>query len=343
MAGKVRGGGARARQSTVSAQGPRGVPVRPVRGNSITLPRFRMTTYSQELLMDRARTGGAPLCLSVAIAASALLLSACERRESGAAGTGAESATAAPPAATTATPPAPDRPVDAERLAYAEVEEQLVYGYFAAPSDMVEPLPALLLVHDWWGLDDETRAAANRLAAAGYMVLAVDLYGGETVADIAAARLKNIDIVENVRAVQSNLQQAVQFVGAVGAPSVGMVGWGAGGGIALNTAVDNPERISAVVLYYSQVPTSSDDLATLEARVLGMFGSDDRTISADSIDAFAAAMNRLSNPADIEIYAGAGHGFADSQRRQYNPAAAARAWQRMLDFLAANLVEAGQP
>lgn len=282
--------------------------------------------------MDRKPIGRfAPLAATVAMIAVAGLAS-CERRES-APGEPPPPEARVEEKAPPVEPPSAERPVDAETLPYADVNEKLVYGYFAFPSDMVEPLPAMLLVHDWWGLDDDIRTAANRLAAAGYIVLAVDLYAGETETEAAAAREKTIAVVESAADVEENIRQALDFVEVAGAPSVGIVGWGFGGGFALNAALAFPERIDATVIFYGQVPGSTDRLATLDAPVLGLYGAEDRTVSPESVQAFAAATNRLGKPAQIESYAGIGHGFADPKRRHYDAGAAARAWQRMLDFL----------
>lgn len=287
---------------------------------------------------------GRRLRLLEAVAAASVLLAACEPPPAGgpqapATGSAAVEQQSAPATAVpTASAPAPaERPVDAETLPYADVEEKLAYGYFAFPSDMVEPLPAILLVHDWWGLDDNMRESANRLAAAGYIVLAIDLYGGETPTEAGAARAKTIGVVENAGAVAENIRQAIEFVDVAGAPSVGIVGWGFGGGFALNAAVQFPERFDAVVVLYGQVPGNADRLAALEAPVLGLFGDSDSGIPRQSVEAFEAAMHRLGKPAEVEIYADAAHGFADPRRRQYDPALAARAWQRMVDFFAAHL------
>jgi carboxymethylenebutenolidase len=230
-----------------------------------------------------------------------------------------------------------ERPVDAETLPYADVNERLVYGYFAFPSDMVEPLPAMLLVHDLWGLDEEMRKSANRVAAAGYMVLAVDLYAGETHADVALARQKAIAIVENPDAIEENVAQALDFVKVAGAPSVGIAGWGFGGSYALNAGLTFADRIDAVVVFYGQVSSDADRLAPLDAPVLGLFGGKDSTVTPESALAFGAAMNRLRKSAEVEIYPEAGHGFADPRRRQYDAEIAAAALARMLEFLAGSL------
>ena len=287
--------------------------------------------------MHRTLTGRSASLMAGAIL---LALAACEKRTAE-----KSDATDVVPPSGLAQPLQPsatetERPVDAETLPYAEVREKLVYGYFAFPSDMAEPLPAMLLVHDWWGLDDDMRTAANRLAAAGYMVLAIDLYGGETTNIVAEAREKTIGVVENASDVQENIRQAIEFVDVAGAPSVGIAGWGFGGGYALNAALSFPDRINAVVVFYGHVPGNTDRLATLASPVLGLFGAEDLSVTADSAEAFAAATSRLGNPAEIEIYEGAGQGFADPKHRRFDTVIAARAWRRMLDFLAENLSSA---
>ncbi|MDH3276340.1 MAG: dienelactone hydrolase family protein, partial [Gammaproteobacteria bacterium] len=83
---------------------------------------------------------------------------------------------------------APAQAVISEKLPYAELGDTLVYGYFVAPADMFEPLPAVIMIHEWWGLNDNIRAMADRLAGEGYIVLAVDLYGGKVAKNIAEAR-----------------------------------------------------------------------------------------------------------------------------------------------------------
>ena len=288
----------------------------------------------------------------LAVASAAAMLAACSGGDRGDSGTRSQSGSAAPAAATPAPRPAgadasvaatPSRPVDSETLPYAEVEDQLAYGYFAFPSDMVEPLPAIVLIHDWWGLNEEARAAANRLAAEGYMVLAVDLYRGEVVSDAPAARDRTIAVLEDPAAVEDNLRQAIEFVEDVaGAPAVGAVGWGFGGSWALESAMLFPDSIAAVVVVYGQVSSDESRLADLEAPVLAIFGGADRSISQDTIDSFGAAMERLGNALEIEIYPDAGHAFADPARSKYDPGVAEAAWRRMLGFFAEALPSEGR-
>lgn len=231
----------------------------------------------------------------------------------------------------------PARPVDSETLPYAEVEQELVYGFFAAPSDMIEPLPAVLVVHDWWGLDDGVRAAAARLAGEGYIVLAVDLYSGSTVDDVTEARQRMIGVIENPEAVRENLRQAMDFVRVAGAPSVGILGWGLGGTWSLNAALAFPERIDATVVFYGQLDDDERRLASLQSPLLGLFGARDRAVPIAGVRAFEEALERLDKPHLIEVYDDAGHRFADRSRNTYVPEAAAAAWQQVAAFLDAHL------
>ena len=165
-------------------------------------------------------------------------------------------------------------------MAYGIVDDQLVYGHFAFPSDMIEPLPAVIVVHDWWGLNDDTRDAANRLASYGYIVLAVDLYEGTTVDSVDAARRRMIPVVENPEKVQANLAEAMNFLSeAARAPKIATLGWGFGGGMSLNAAMWFPDDLDAAVIYYGQVTSSDELLQSINAPVLGLFGARDRSVT----------------------------------------------------------------
>lgn len=230
-----------------------------------------------------------------------------------------------------------ERAVDSESLPYAEVGEELVYGHFAFPSDMIEPLPAIVIVHDWWGLNEHVRAVAKRVAAEGYIVLAVDLYGGEVVDTPSAANRKMVSVVENPDAVESNLRQALTFVDIAGAPQVATLGWGLGGRWSLDAAWLFPDRVDAAVVYYGQVSDDADKLALIDSPVLGFFGQRDRSVKIDSVRRFESAMGRLRKDLTVQVYEGVGAGFVDPARAGYRADLALNTWQQTLDFLAANL------
>ena len=234
-------------------------------------------------------------------------------------------------------PAATDVAVDSESLPYAEIGDELIYGYFAFPTDMVEPLPAVVLVHDIWGLTDNIRALADQLAAQGYMVLAVDLFGGETSADIVEARKNTIVVIEDPERTSDNLQQALVFVGIAGAPRKAAIGFGLGGTWALNMAEQFPEDMDAAVIYYGNVTADEDRLQAIDGPVLGLFGAQDRGVSMSSITDFEATMRRLGKAPTVQIYSGVGHAFADPAQPTFDADTTEDAWRRTIDFLAMSI------
>lgn len=233
---------------------------------------------------------------------------------------------------------APARAVISDpRMPYAEVGDQLVYGYFTAPSDVFEPLPAIIVIHEWWGLNDNVRAMADRLAGEGYMVLAVDLYGGETADSPADARALMLEVVEEPEAANENIRAAYEFLVTAGAPRIGSLGWCFGGGWSLNTAQLFPGELDASVIYYGQVTADEDRLRPISAPILGLFGADDTGIPVDSVEAFRGSLERLRKEHEIHIYPGVGHAFANPTGTNFNAEAAIDAWEKTLEFLGRHL------
>ncbi len=244
------------------------------------------------------------------------------------------SAPAASAAAVPVAAVAEGRPVASERLAYAEVGEQLVYGHFAFPEDWVRPLPGLIVIHERWGLDDRTRALADRIAAQGYVVLAIDLYAGQTASSAQDARTLMVELVEHPEPANDNIRQAHQFlVNSPQVSNIGVFGWSLGGTWAINAALLLPDSLDAVVSYYGQVTENQERLAALDAPLLGIFGSNDRGVRPENVAAFEAALTALGKEHEIEIFPGAGHAFADPAASTYNAAAARAAWARTVEFL----------
>ena len=228
----------------------------------------------------------------------------------------------------------PERAVVAETLPYAEVNDELVYGYFVFPADMVDPLPALLVLHEWWGLNDGIRAMADRLAAEGYIVLAVDLFGGESAISPSDARALMLSVVEDPKSANENIRQAYKFVNDIAeAPRIGSLGWCFGGGWSLNTAMLFPDDLDATVIYYGQVTDDEELLRPINSPILGLFGAEDSGIPVDSVRAFEEALERLRKNYEIEIYPRARHAFANPTGRNYNPVVAEQAWEKTLAFL----------
>ena len=224
------------------------------------------------------------------------------------------------------------------RIAYAEVDDELVYGYFVFPSDMIEPLPAVIMIHESWGLDDNIRAMADRLAGEGYIVLAIDLYGGEIAKNAAAARRMMTLVADRPESASQNIRQAYGFLSNIaGALRIASLGWGFGGGWSLNTAMLFPEELDAAVVYYGKVTDDVNKLLPLNVPILGLFGADDTGIAVASVRSFEAALQRLRKNFEIQVYPGAGDAFANPTGATYNAGAADDAWKRTLEFLGHNL------
>lgn len=234
----------------------------------------------------------------------------------------------------------PSRPVVSERLPYAEVEDDLVYGHFVFPADMVDPLPAIIVIHEWWGLNDNVRAMADRLAGEGYIVLAVDLFGGEVANSPGEARELMLSVVENPEPAKENIRQAYSFIeNTGGAPRIGALGWCFGGGWALNTAMLFPDQLDAAVIYYGQVTDDEEKLRPINVPILGLFGEADQGITVDSVQRFERALEALRKDFQIHIYPGADHAFANPTGTAYDANAAEDAWEETLEFLSRNLAE----
>jgi carboxymethylenebutenolidase len=278
----------------------------------------------------------------VVIALSSLLLLGCGSEQPGDSGSRQTNSSSAPSSDNSRgelQPRAQDREVDSGKMAYAEVSDELVYGYFVAPVDMFEPLPAVIMIHEWWGLNDEVRVKADRLAAAGYIVFAVDLFGGKTATTPSAARELMRSVVEDPDSASENLQSAYRFVSeTAGAPAVATLGWRFGGTWALNTALLLPDDIAAVVIYYAQVTADEERLGPVSAPVLGLFAGDDSSVRKESVEAFKGALQRLRKDYDIHVYDGVRQGFANEDATNYDRNAAEDAWQRTIEFLQRHLI-----
>lgn len=223
-----------------------------------------------------------------------------------------------------------------ERVAYAVVDGDTVYGHLVRPADDDGEVSAVLLIHEWWGLNEDIREKARALAEEGFAALAVDLFGGQVAESPEQAR-ELTSAVEEEAAV-SNLGQALDFLEReVGAARVGALGWCFGGGWSLRAALAMPDRLDAAVIYYGRVPTEPERLAILEAPVLGIFGGEDSGIPVEGVRRFEAVLDSLDHPAEVHVYEGADHAFANPQGERYHPEAAADAWSRTVDFLRTHL------
>jgi carboxymethylenebutenolidase len=136
---------------------------------------------------------------------------------------------------------------------------------------------------------------------------------------------------------EENLRQAQDFLLRQGAVRTGVIGWCFGGGWSLRTGLLMPDQIQAVVIYYGRLITDPDELAALQAPVLGIFGAEDEGIPVTSVQEFEAVLEDLGKDNSIAIFPGADHAFANPSGERYEPEAAEKAWDLTRDFLRRHL------
>ncbi|MGB9465267.1 MAG: dienelactone hydrolase family protein [Candidatus Acidiferrum sp.] len=222
-------------------------------------------------------------------------------------------------------------PAKTETVSYKSGDET-VSGFLALP-DGGGKHPALVVIHEWWGLNDQVKEDTQKFAAQGYVALAVDLYRGKvaTTADEAHELMRGVPDDRGIR----DLEAAFAYLAArpdVKPGKIGSVGWCMGGGWSIKLAMSEP-KLAACAVNYGSLPTEAASIAKIKAPVLGNFGADDRGITPDSVHAFDAAMKAAGKSVDVKIYDGAGHAFENPNNKDgYRPQAAADAWTRMNAF-----------
>jgi carboxymethylenebutenolidase len=283
----------------------------------------------------------------VILAAAALLAAACSNSTSPAAKPASAASAPQPKPAEpaheskTGSPGAeapPKAPLLEQEVAYGEAQKRNLVGFLAMPGDAAEPLPGLIVIHEWWGLNDNIKAMTRKLASEGYVALAVDLYNGAKADTPEKAQPLMAAVVGDQEAARSNLKQAYDYLDKYAlAPRIGSVGWSLGGGWSLQTALMLPDHLRAMVMYYGPITGSQSELSTLQMPVLGFFAGLDESIPIPDVLLFRTTLLKLGKPAEIIIYPKAQSGFANPDRGAYDEQATAESWQKTLAFLAENL------
>ena len=230
--------------------------------------------------------------------------------------------------------------------ALAASESDIAYhgdikGFLALPDDIAEKesVPAIVLIHEWWGLNDDIRAKAKEFADAGYAALAVDLYDGQNAGrDRDLARKLAGNARADMTAAFANLQAAFDYlrqIPGVNPRRLASVGWCFGGGWSYEIAKNNLGA-KASVIYYGRF-NPADDLSQMRAKIIGHFGETDRAIKVDNVRAFQANLKTESGDHEIFIYPNAGHGFANPENPSYHMESAEQARARTLEFLEKHL------
>jgi carboxymethylenebutenolidase len=225
---------------------------------------------------------------------------------------------------------------DGKPVSYKSGDET-VQGILYTPAGK-GPFPALIVIHEWWGLNDWVKEQASKLADQGYAALAVDLYRGKvaTTPDMAHEIMRGVPEDRAKR----DLHAAFEFLTSqpnVKKDRIGSIGWCMGGGYSLDVALQEP-TLAAAVINYGHLATDTDALKKINAPILGLFGAQDQGIPPADVKKFGATLDQLGKKIDVKIYDDAGHAFENPNNKTgYRAADAADAWKRTVDFLAMTL------
>jgi carboxymethylenebutenolidase len=208
-------------------------------------------------------------------------------------------------------------------------------GYLAEPE---AEGPGVIVIHEWWGLDDSMRKMVDRFAGEGFVALCPDLYEGETTEqpDEAEQKLMALNMDEAVKQMRGGVKRVLESEKCNG--RVGAVGFCAGGGLAVWAAAEDPD-ITAAVTYYYVMPHGKPDFSKVNGPVLGHFGTEDEFIPPDAARELEQEMNSAGIETTFEFYEGGGHAFANDHDRlgTYNEKFAEQAWRKTVGFLKQNL------
>ncbi len=236
--------------------------------------------------------------------------------------------------------PAPRLPVTGQMVTYTRLGDQDIQGYFAQPQDQ-DIVGGLVVIHEWWGLNDNIKRMTDRLAGEGYGVLAVDLYGGQQADTPEVAKTLVAAVTADPDRARQNLQGAYDYVAQQpGTDLIGSLGWCFGGGWSLQMALGLPQDLDGAVIYYGRLETDKTILESLQVPILGLFGGLDGSPDPDTVRRFEQTLQELDKPIEVHVYADADHAFANPSGTRYNAEAAEDAWQKTLVFLQQTLQSA---
>ncbi len=209
-------------------------------------------------------------------------------------------------------------------------------GYLVEP-DSGKKGPGIVIIQEWWGLNNQIKGVAHRLAASGYRALVPDLYRGDLALEVNEAEHKMNDL-DFADAAGQDIRGAVQYLKATGSKQVGVTGFCMGGALTVLSSVFVPE-IDAAVIWYGYPPLEFVDAGKIKAPIMGHWGTEDGVFPIDGVDQLEKKLSEAGVDYTFHRY-DAKHAFANehsSERSldflQYNPEAANLAWDRTMKFL----------
>lgn len=210
--------------------------------------------------------------------------------------------------------------------------DEEVAGILALPSGK-GPFPAIILIHEWWGLNDWLKSNAQHFAEKGYVALAIDLYRGKVAdsPDLAHELMRGVPEDRSER----DLLAAVSYLRTrkdVNPKKIGAIGWCMGGGYSLKLALKQPE-LTAAVICYGSLATDKTALSKIGASICGIFGGKDRGIPVEGVRQFESSLKEFGKKVETHIYNEAGHAFMNPNNKSgYRQADAKDAWSKIDAF-----------
>jgi len=206
-------------------------------------------------------------------------------------------------------------------------------GFLANPTAQ-GTYPGIVLIHEWWGLNDYIKGEAERLAKSGYVVLAVDLYDGKVGQNADEARQYSGKVRNDTTRSIAHMKNAVSYLkeqNGVNADKIASMGWCFGGGMSMQLALQ--DELQATVIYYGNLETDKEKLSHITWPILGIFGEEDTAIPVTSARKFGAALDDLGIENEIYIYPAVGHAFANPSNPGHDINKTADAWLKTVAFL----------
>ena len=239
------------------------------------------------------------------------------------------------PVTTKAAMRAPESDTRSSEVIYGQTGEQQHKGYLSQPENK-KVKSGLIVIHEWWGLNEDIHLMADQLAGLGYHSLAVDLYDGKSADGVREAFQLSTGLSKNEDAALANLKEAYDYLTVeLGVEKVGIIGWCLGGKWSLRGSLLLPNEIDATVIYYGSLIDDRAKLATLEMPIIGFIGTKDR-LHKQFIQ-FDEDLKALNKDYSVHVYEGAKHAFANASGMAYEAEAAEDSWEKTVAFLAKHL------
>ena len=239
------------------------------------------------------------------------------------------------PVTTKAAMRAPESDTRSSEVIYGQTGEQQHKGYLSQPENK-KVKSGLIVIHEWWGLNEDIHLMADQLAGLGYHSLAVDLYDGKSADGVREAFQLSTGLSKNEDAALANLKEAYDYLtDELGVEKVGIIGWCLGGKWSLRGSLLLPNEIDATVIYYGSLIDDRAQLATLEMPIIGFIGTKDR-LHKQFIQ-FDEDLKALNKDYSVHVYEGAKHAFAIASGMAYEAEAAEDSWEKTVAFLAKHL------